>query len=72
MVALLQSGRAVFGVSMGSLWKQIRDALEREEYVDLSTMSSTADSTRPVDDIAAMRMKKKLDAKRQARTAVSL
>ena len=72
MVALLQSGRAVFGVSMGSLWKQIRDALEREEYVDLSTMSSTADSTRPVDDIAAMRMKKKLDAKRQTRTAVSL
>ena len=72
MGALLQSGRAVFGVSMGSLWKQIRDALEREEYVDLSTMSSTADSTRPVDDIAAMRMKKKLDAKRQARTAVSL
>lgn len=72
MVALLQSGRAVFGVSMGSLWKQIRDALEHEEYVDLSTMPSTADSTRPVDDIAAMRMKKKLDAKRQARTAVSL
>lgn len=72
MVALLQSGRAVFGVSMGSLWKQIRDALEHEEYVDLSTMPSTADSTRPVDDIAAMRMKKKLDAKRQTRTAVSL
>lgn len=66
------SGRAVFGVSMGSLWKQIRDALEHEEYVDLSTMPSTADSTRPVDDIAAMRMKKKLDAKRQTRTAVSL
>lgn len=57
---------------MGSLWKQIRDALEHEEYVDLSTMPSTADSTRPVDDIAAMRMKKKLDAKRQAHTAVSL
>ena len=72
MMALLQSGRAVFGVSMGSLWKQIRDALEHEEYVDLSTMPSTADSTRPVDDIAAMRMKKKLDAKRQAHTAVSL
>ena len=57
---------------MGSLWKQIRDALEHEEYVDLSTMPSTADSTRPVDDIAAMRMKKKLDAKRQTRTVVSL
>ena len=72
MVALLQSGRAVFGVSMGFLWKQIRDALEHEEYVDLSTMPSTADSTCSVDDIAAMRMKKKLDAKRQTRTAVSL
>ena len=27
MVALLQSGRAVFGVSVGSLWKQIRETL---------------------------------------------
>ena len=30
MIALLQSGKAVFGVSVGSLWHQIHDALETE------------------------------------------
>lgn len=37
MVILLQSGKAVFGVSVGSLWHQIKNALEHEEYVDLAT-----------------------------------
>ena len=37
MIALLQSGKAVFGVSVGSLWHQIHDALETEDYVDLQS-----------------------------------
>ena len=34
MIELLQSGKAIFGVSVGSLWRQIKDALGHEEYVD--------------------------------------
>ena len=33
MIELLQSGKAIFGVSVGSLWRQIKDALGHEEYV---------------------------------------
>jgi DNA-binding transcriptional MerR regulator len=65
MVALLQSGRAVFGVSVGSLWKQIRETLAHEEYVDLTTMPSMMGGNRPVDDITAMRMRKNFEAQHQ-------
>ena len=72
MVALLQSGRAVFGVSVGSLWKQIRETLAHEEYVDLTTMPSMMGGNRPVDDITAMRMRKNFEAQHQTRAAASL
>ena len=44
MIALLQSGKAVFGVSVGSLWHQIHDALETEDYVDLQSSSANVGS----------------------------
>lgn len=69
MVSLLQSGRAVFGVSVGSLWHQIKDALKNEECVDLAKTSASHDTSRPIDDIAAMRMKKRIEAQRKARAA---
>ena len=72
MVALLQSGRAVFGVSVGSLWEQIRETLAHEEYVDLTTMPSMMGGNRPVDDITAMRMRKNFEAQHQTRAAASL
>ena len=72
MVALLQSGRAVFGVSVGSLWKQIRETLAHEEYVDLTTVPSMMGGNRPVDDITAMRMRKNFEAQHQTRAAASL
>lgn len=46
MVALLQSGRAVFGVSVGSLWHQIKEALEHEEYVDLTKTPASTDTNK--------------------------
>ena len=49
MVALLQSGRAVFGVSVGSLWHQIKEALEHEEYVDLTKTPASTDTNRNRD-----------------------
>ncbi len=69
MVALLQSGRAVFGVSVGSLWHQIKKALEHEEYVDLTKTPASTDTNRPIDDIAAIRMRKKLESRRKSRAA---
>lgn len=41
MLELLQSGKAVFAVSVGSLWHQIETALEQEEYVDLEAKPLT-------------------------------
>ena len=69
MIELLQSGKAIFGVSVGSLWRQIKDALGHEEYVDLTKLQTSTDGKRPIDDIAAMRMRKKLEAQRKVRAA---
>ena len=73
MIALLQSGKAVFGVSVGSLWHQIHDALETEDYVDLQSSSANVGSGRvagrPIDELAAMRMRRKIAAQRAAREA---
>lgn len=70
MVDLLQSGRAVFAVSVGSLWRQIKDALDNEDYVDL-TAAPAASTTggRPIDELTAARMRKRLEAQRLARQA---
>ncbi|WP_440201428.1 MerR family transcriptional regulator [Bifidobacterium pullorum] len=69
LMALLQSGRAVFAVSVGTLWRQIRDALEHEDHVDLDAAGVTAAAGRPIDDITAARMRKRLEAQRKARQA---
>ena len=69
MIELLQSGKAIFGVSVGSLWRQIKNALDHEEYVDLTKLQTSTDGKRPIDDIAAMRMRKKLEAQRKDRAA---
>ena len=62
MLELLQSGKAVFAVSVGSLWHQIETALEQEEYVDLEAKPLTIATGRPIDELTAMRMRKKLEA----------
>ena len=50
MLELLQSGKAVFAVSVGSLWHQIETALEQEEYVDLEAKPLTIATGRPIED----------------------
>ena len=67
MLELLQSGKAVFAVSVGSLWHQIETALEQEEYVDLEAKPLTIATGRPIDELTAMRMRKKLEAQRLRR-----
>lgn len=69
MLDLLRSGKAVFGVSVGSLWHEIDEALEHEDYVDLASKPVALSSGRPIDDLTAMRMRKKLEAQRAARQA---
>ena len=66
MVALLQDGKAVFGVSVGSLWHQIREALDDEEYVDLvdSHIASGA-----IDQIDMMHKRKRLASRRRVHSA---
>lgn len=69
MLDLLHSGKAVFGVSVGSLWHEIDEALEHEDYVDLASKPAALSSGRPIDELTAMRMRKKLEAQRAARQA---
>ncbi|MDM8322118.1 MerR family transcriptional regulator [Bifidobacterium pullorum] len=69
MLNLLRSGKAVFGVSVGSLWHEIDEALEHEDYVDLASKPVALSSGRPIDELTAMRMRKKLEAQRVARQA---
>lgn len=70
MGELMSSGTAVFGVSVGSLWHQIEEALDSQEYVDLETSPAfTATAGRPIDELTAMRLRKKLEAQRAAREA---
>ena len=69
MLNLLRSGKAVFGVSVGSLWHEIDEALEHEDYVDLASKPAALSSGRPIDELTAMRMRKKLEAQRAARQA---
>lgn len=69
MLNLLRSGKAVFGVSVGSLWHEIDEALEHEDFVDLASKPAALSSGRPIDELTAMRMRKKLEAQRAARQA---
>lgn len=69
MLNLLRSGKAVFGVSVGSLWHEIDEALEHEDYVDFASKPAALLSGRPIDELTAMRMRKKLEAQRAARQA---
>ncbi|WP_163196541.1 MerR family transcriptional regulator [Bifidobacterium platyrrhinorum] len=67
MLDLLQNGKAVFAVSVGALWHQIRDALEHEDYVDLTKAPAKRSTGRPIDDLTAARMRRRLEARRVQR-----
>lgn len=67
MMELLNSGRAVFAVSVGSLWHQIREALDHESYVDLKDHQVKNAVAQPIDDLTAARMRKNLEARQQQR-----
>lgn len=70
MVELLESGKAVFAVSVGSMWHKIHDVLDHEDYVELNAVPAVAaSSVRPIDELTAARMRRKLALQREARQA---
>lgn len=62
MLDLLGTGRALFAVSVGSLWHQVREALDHEEHVDVTDedVRTSGHAGRPIDDITAMRLRRAL------------
>lgn len=69
VISLVRGGSAVFGVSVGSLWHAIKDALEHEDYVDLTDKPVDAMTGRPIDELTARRLRKKLEAHAAERAA---
>lgn len=68
MMELLDTGHAVFAVSVGSLWHRIHTALEQEDAVDVNGQALTADiGQQPIDDLTAARMRKNQKARHQSR-----
>ena len=62
MLELLLSGKAVFAVSIGSLWHEIRASLEHEEFVDVDPHTVAVAANRPIDELTAMRLRKKIES----------
>ena len=69
MLEFLHSGRAVFAVSIGSLWHEIEQAIEHEDYVDLDPQVNAVSAGRPIDELTAMRLRRKLQEQRADRAA---
>ena len=67
MMELLASGHAVFAVSVGSLWHQVRTALEQEDSVDVGRRIAQSGSKQPVDDLTAARMRRNHEVRHQPR-----
>ncbi|WEV52226.1 MerR family transcriptional regulator [Bifidobacterium sp. ESL0704] len=69
VLKLIDQGTAVFAVSVGKLWHQVEEQLKQEKYVDITPADSTASSlpVSPVDDIAAARMRQKLENQHRER-----
>ena len=71
MLSFLSSGRAVFAVSVGSLWHDIEAALEHEDYVDLDPSVPHVSAGRPIDELTAMRLRRKLEDQQAGRAATA-
>jgi DNA-binding transcriptional MerR regulator len=69
IIELVRSGKALFSVSVDSLWHQTETALDDEDYVDLTAAPTTRTAGRPIDELTAMRMRKKLEERKAARQA---
>lgn len=68
---LMTKGQAVFGVSVTAIWHKVETDLQDQESVDLSHTKVKTGNGRVIDELAELRLRKKLDAQRAARQDVS-
>lgn len=67
LLDIVQGGTAVFAVSVGPLWHQVRNALADEPSVDLTDVTVHQSVGSPIDDLAAERMRRKLQLQHRQR-----
>lgn len=67
MSDFMAKGRAVFGLSVAKVWHQIQEALNSEDHVDLTQMHQSQAQGRPIDELTALRVRRKLERQRQER-----
>ena len=61
MTEILRRGRAVFAISVGSLWQRVRDALAEEGAEPLEGVPVRRGVGSPLDDLTAERMRRRLE-----------
>ncbi|MCI1867878.1 MerR family transcriptional regulator [Bifidobacterium crudilactis] len=64
---MMNSGKAVFAVSVSSLWHQMEEQLEHEDFVEIRPSSRRKPAGRPIDELTEMRMRRRLEAQRSER-----
>lgn len=64
---MMNSGKAVFAVSVSSLWHQMEQQLEHEDFVEIRRSSNRKPAGRPIDELTEMRMRRRLEAQRSER-----
>ncbi|PXY82767.1 MerR family transcriptional regulator [Bifidobacterium asteroides] len=65
---LMQSGRAVFAISIGAIWHRMDLELQTCDHVDLTTGQLTPGlPERPIDELTAMRLRQRLEHQHERR-----
>ena len=66
--ALMQTGRAVFAISVGAIWHRMDLELQTCDHVDLTTGQLTPGlPERPIDELTAMRLRQRLEHQHERR-----
>lgn len=66
---LMRGGKAIFGLSVGSLHHEIEEKLSQESYIDLDEQVISEKTGRVIDELTAMRLRKKLELREAERAA---
>lgn len=67
VLALMRGGKAVFGLSVGTLHHEIEEKLSHEHYIDLNEQVISEKTGRVIDELTAMRLRKKIELQEQER-----
>jgi DNA-binding transcriptional MerR regulator len=64
---LVKGGKAVFGLSLGTLHREIEESLSGEQCINLDKQAISEKTGRVIDELAAMRLRKKIEQREQDR-----